>query len=119
MEVEAARVFSMAPKEALERSKGQTSCSAHTSEEDQLAWTIPAGPGAAVSDSDVESVDVLRFDEPEGRASFLAGEPPPAALVARNTTSVLAAFGAIPVPVGTTPAGAAQPSYQIAALLHY
>ena len=105
MEASAAAHIFMAAKEVSERSKAQVSCSGLTAEEDQIGWTIPAGPAAALSDSDVESVDVLRFDEPDGRASFLAGEPPPAALVARNVAAVLTAFGASAVPANVTPAG--------------
>ena len=103
MEVDTAPLSSMAAKEAHPRSKTETSCSARPSEEDQPGWSIPAGLAAAPSDSDVESVDVLRFDEPDGRASFLAGEPPP--LIARNAAAVLAAFGATAVPAHATPGG--------------
>ena len=108
MEVDAAMEVAMAPKEAFERSKAEVSCSARTSEEDQQQWTIPAVPAVTISDSDVDSVDILRFDEPEGRASFVAGEPPPAALVARNTTAVLAAVGATLVGAAVTAAGTLQ-----------
>lgn len=106
MEVDAAeQQLCMAPKDAFEHSKVVPSCSGRLSDEDQQAWTIPTAACALVSDSDVESVDVLRFDEPEGRASFLAGEPPPPAFVARNTAAVLAAFGATPVAAHVAPAG--------------
>lgn len=56
-----------------------------------------------------------RFDEPEGRESLVAGEPPPYnALRALNTSAVLAAFGALPVNAATTPAGAGLHSPQLA-----
>ena len=63
---------------------------------DPDSWAIPTAMN--VVDSDQDSVDVLRFDEPEGRESWIAGEPPPSQLTARNTSAVLTAFGAIPVP---------------------
>ena len=62
---------------------------------DPDCWAIPTAMN--VVDSDQDSVDVLRFDEPEGRESWIAGEPPPSQLTARNTAAVLTAFGAIPV----------------------
>ena len=48
-----------------------------------------------------------RFEEPEGRESLVAGEPPPPSLALRalNTSAVLAAFGAVAVPAQTSPAG--------------
>ena len=102
MEVEASVGHPMVPKEAIERSKAQVSCSGHTSEEDQVGWTIPVGLAAPMSDSDVESVDVLRFDEPEGRTSFIAGEPPP---IMQLAAAIYAAFGTTVFPAHATPAG--------------
>lgn len=96
----------MALKDGFERCKEPTSSSGRQTEEDQPAWTIPAGAAVAVSDSDVESVDVLRFDEPEGRASWIAGEPPPAQESAvKDCAAVLAAYRAATVPAGTSAEG--------------
>ena len=74
------------------------SCGSKQSTESNEAdsWAIPAA--MQIVDSDQDSVDVLRFDEPEGRASWIAGEPPPSVVRARNTAAVLTAFGAVSVP---------------------
>lgn len=79
---------------------------------DPESWAIPVAMN--VVDSDQDSVDVLRFDEPEGRASWIAGEPPPTQLLrARNTAAVLTAFGAIPVPKSCTVSGTLHQSVQL------
>lgn len=101
MDASATPQFDLGQKRAFESTKGPDFGSGAHSSADEDQWSIPVGP-AVLTDSDVESVDVIRFEELDGRAVFNAGEPPPSAAL---TSAVLTGFGAARVSAGSTPAG--------------
>ncbi|KAK9785259.1 hypothetical protein WJX73_007314 [Symbiochloris irregularis] len=100
MDASATSHFGLGPKRGFESTKGADFGNDVPSSADEDHWSIPVGP-AVQTDSDVESVDVIRFEELDGRAVFSAGEPPPSAAM---TSAVLTSFGATRVASDATPA---------------